>query len=96
MVGSTDCTEVLIRLASYSVPLEVTPNVAIPSEIGFTVGQLVRLFFQGWLAAPLTYFLLIFGGRSLSRDSNAGCGDWRRSPCALGWVFVCLLCCLSK
>ena len=44
-----------------------------------TVGHLVWLFIQGWLAAPLTLFLLWSVGRLVPRDSNPGWGDWRRS-----------------
>ena len=43
-----------------------------------TVGQLLSDFLLGWLAAPLTHFLLglwpVF-----SRDTNPGRGDWCRS-----------------
>ena len=52
-----------------------------------TVGHLVWHFIQGWLAAPLTYLLLFFVGRSFPRDSNPGWGDWRRS------LFVFWVCC---
>ena len=54
-----------------------------------TVGHLVWIFIQGWLAAPLTYSLLWFVGRRVLRDSNPGWGDWRRS---FGFLVVFLLC----
>ena len=52
-----------------------------------TVGHLFWHFIQGWLAAPLSFLLPFLGGRSSPRDSNPGCGDWRRSLLVLR---VCL------
>ena len=44
-----------------------------------TAGHFVRLFIQGWLAAPLTSFICSVFVRLVPRDSNPGWGDWRRS-----------------
>ena len=56
-----------------------------------TVGHLVWLLFQGWLAAPLTYLLPFFVLSFDPRDSNPGWGDCRRSLVVVGAFAVVLV-----
>ena len=51
----------------------------------------ISAFLQGYIAAPLTFYCSFWWVASLSRDSNPGWGDWRRSLCGLGLVVFFVL-----